>query len=334
MVEGYEVDFLDTGDGSAIAFRYGRSGAHRVMIYDVTSRTAGEHVVEHFHRHYGTDRVDYLVCTHPDLGRIAGLAMVPEKLKVGQLWMHRPWEYCDAVFRYLLDPTMPAERLTARVRDKMDAAFRLYESAVLAGVRVHEPFLGAQIGAFHVMSPDREWYAISLLPNALGLPDWNGGATPDEDEMASAENESSVVLLGEIADRKILLTGSAGMRALTATANYADRFGVSLPHALTFMQIPHHCDRNILSPDILDRLIGSRSEHAPGKPLTAFVRAGCGPEPDSHKPVVEEFLRRGCAVKTTQRRSLRHYFKMPGRESWRPVEGLPFVEESEVPMPK
>jgi beta-lactamase superfamily II metal-dependent hydrolase len=319
--EGYEVDFLSCGGGDAIAVRYGWPENYRVLIYDTPGKECGEAAVEHVRRHYGTNHVDYLVCSRPDVGRASGLTVVLENLTVGELWMHLPWNYSDEILRYFTDPRITDSE---PLRQAMNAMFDLEDLAATKGVRMCAPFRGAQIGAFHVMSPDRRWYVHSLLPNFTKSTDESGKPasianveTLSEDASTSAENESSVVLCGEIADRKILLTGDAGVRALTATANYAESAGVSLPRTLDFIQVPHHGDRNNVSPGVLDRLIGAAIDSPADKTrLIAFVSTAEDAERHPHKAVVNGFLRRRSAVVATRGRSLRHHFNMGARSGW------------------
>src|ERR1700728_1371929 len=96
---GYEIDFLPVGDkskgGDAIALRYGDLFGSRddqtVMIVDGGYTDNGEALVNHIGKYYKTDRVDFVVSTHPDQDHILGLKVVLENIKVGTLLMHRPW---------------------------------------------------------------------------------------------------------------------------------------------------------------------------------------------------------------------------------------------------
>ncbi|HEX8988152.1 MAG TPA: hypothetical protein VF816_09325 [Rhodocyclaceae bacterium] len=304
MGEGFEVDFLGTG-GGAICVRYGAPGQYRVMIYECATREAGEAAVEHVRRRYETDRVDFLVASNPDVRRTAGLEVILDELEVGQFWMHRPWEHSEELFLQLVGLRPPGDVAGERLKWTLAAMFDLQEIAAARGIRVLEPFKGAQIGAFHVMSPDQEWYAHSLLPRFV--------EAPGDDAATSARNESSVVLIGEIGDRKLLLTGDAGVRALTATADYAKAVGVSLPRTLDFVQIPHGGCREHVSPGVLDRLIGSKRKDAAGeRPRTAFVLTA-----DStalpHETAVEGFRRRGWKVVGTGGQCIRYGAGMPDR---------------------
>ncbi|MBD5801885.1 ComEC family competence protein [Azoarcus sp. Aa7] len=364
MNEGYEIDFLPVGSGErsgdAICVRYGSPGNYKVMVYDGGTKESGEALVKHIREHYGTNHVDYVVCSHPDADHASGLSVMLECLSVGELWMHRPWEHSDVIRQYFKDGRITDNSLAERLKEKMSAAYALEELATAKGIPLHEPFQGMQIGAFHVTSPDREWYVHTLIPGFAKSPETKEAAasasqslfktllaagtemmagvaeswgieTLREDVRTSAENESSVVLVGEIAERKMLLTGDAGIEALAATASYAEARGVSLPGSLKFIQVPHHGSRNNVSPSVLDRLIGQKT-YSPVSDarVTAFASAAQGSETHPRKMVVNGFLRRGANVTATQGRTICHNHNMPSRNGWGAIDSLPFYEEVEA----
>lgn len=362
MDEAYEIDFLPVGNGEcsgdAICLRYGTPGNYKVMVYDGGTKESGEKLVEHIRQHYGTSHVDYVVCSHPDADHASGLSVVLENLSVGELWMHRPWEYSSDICQYFKDGRITDESLAERLKDKMAAAYALEELALENGITLHEPFQGAQIGAFYVMSPDSEWYVHTLIPDFAKSPEkkvaasvgdsffkgllssakeaiagiaesW-GIETLRENVSTSAENESSVVLFGVIAERGILLTGDAGVQALSAAASYAEDRNVSLPQYLKFAQVPHHGSRNNISPSVLDRLIGPKTYSPVSEArLTTFVSAAKDSETHPRKMVVNGFLRRSASVIATKGQSIRHHHNMGARSGWMALESLPFSDEVE-----
>jgi len=93
---GYEIDFIKVGDGErsgdAIAVRYGSPGAYKVMVVDGGNKDSGQALVHHIKDCYKTNRVDYLVNTHPDSDHASGLEVVLENLQVGEAWVHQPWK--------------------------------------------------------------------------------------------------------------------------------------------------------------------------------------------------------------------------------------------------
>lgn len=362
MNEAYEIDFLPVGSGvrsgDAICIRYGTPDNYKVMVYDGGTKESGAKIVEHIRQHYGTTHVDYVVCSHPDGDHASGLSVVLESLSVGGLWMHRPWEYSSVIRQYFNDGRITDVSLAERLQEKMAAAYKLEALALEKGIPLYEPFKGAQIGAFYVMSPDREWYVHTLIPDFAKSPEkklasdigesalksllasvkatvsgiaesW-GFETLREDVSTSAENESSVVLYGVIAEKGILLTGDAGVQALSATATYAENCCISLPDTLKFAQVPHHGSRNNISPSVLDRLIGKKTYSPVSENrLTAFVSAAKDSEIHPRKMVVNGFIRRGALVMPTKGQSIRHHHNMGARSGWNAVPSLPFFEEVE-----
>ena len=361
MSETYEIDFLPVGNGErsgdAICIRYGTPGNYKVMVYDGGTKESGEKLVEHIRLHYETTHVDYVVCSHPDGDHASGLSAVLENMTVGELWMHRPWEYSAVICQYFKDGRITDESLAARLKDKMAAAHALEELAWEKDIPLYEPFKGAKIGAFYVMSPDSEWYVHTLIPDfakspekklaadfsesllkslyasaknaAAGIAENWGFETLREDVSTSAENESSVVLYGVIAEKGILLTGDAGVQALANTASYAESRGVSIPNNLRFAQVPHHGSRNNVSPSVLDRLIGPKTYSPVSESrLTAFVSAAKDSEIHPRKMVVNGFLRRGASVMSTKGQTICHHHNM-ARNGWVALTSHPFFEEVE-----
>jgi glyoxylase-like metal-dependent hydrolase (beta-lactamase superfamily II) len=78
----YEIDFFAVGDGErsgdAIALRYTAPGRADpiVGVIDAGFLTNGEELVEHIPKYYGTDRVDFVLSTHPDADHINGMGEV------------------------------------------------------------------------------------------------------------------------------------------------------------------------------------------------------------------------------------------------------------------
>lgn len=102
--QGIEVEFFPVGEGKhsgdAITVRYGVPGSYKILVYDGGTRKSGEAIVEHVLKYYGSDRVDYVVNSHPDADHASGLSVVLEELTVGQLWLHQPWNRSDIIRNY------------------------------------------------------------------------------------------------------------------------------------------------------------------------------------------------------------------------------------------
>ena len=171
---GYEVDFLPVGNGDksgdAIVLRYGEPGNYKVMVVDGGTKESGQKLVDHIKSHYGTTHVNYLVNTHPDGDHASGLEVVLEQLTVGEVWVHRPWEYAEEIRHWFKDGRITDESLAARLKDLLSHAYRLEELADEKGVPVYEPYAGAKIGDFYVLSPSQDWY-LELVPQFNKTPD-------------------------------------------------------------------------------------------------------------------------------------------------------------------
>lgn len=349
--EQFDIDVLPVGDGEkngdAIAIRFGTPGNYKVMVYDGGTKASGKALVEHIRTHYQTDRVDYVVNSHPDRDHASGLSVVLEELKVGELWMHQPWKYSKEILEYFHDGRITNASLAERLQDKMAAAYELEQLAEKKGIKVCQPFAGAVIGGyFTVLSPEKDWYVHTLIPEFEKSPELRKTAVAEavdglgailaglvnkaldwmeekwdvetlrDDVSTTAENESSVVLFGAIAGRGILLTGDAGVRALDAAVTNAKSQGIDLPTRVTFAQVPHHGSRHNVSTAVLDRLFGVRGNQTDAPRRTAIASVGKQCETHPRQAVVNAFLRRGFRVLKTKGTSKWHHFNTPQREGW------------------
>lgn len=361
---GVEIDFLPVGNGDqsgdAIAIRFGFPGAYKVLVYDGGSKESGQLLVNQIRKYYKTNRVDYVVSSHPDADHASGLSVVLEDMQVGELWMHQPWKYSSIILGYFQDGRITDRSLAERLKEEMSAAYALEQLARKKEITIQEPFRGALIGGFEVLSPEQNWYVHELIAEFQKSPEQKAAKAPvatgitggflrtvtdaarnaaawiaerwdietlRDDVETSAENESSVVLCG-IADGKgILLTGDCGIRALSATADYAEAKGASLPNVLWFIQIPHHGSRRNVSTSVLNRIVGPRKVTNDGTTAkVAFVSAGKESSTHPRKAVVNAFIRRGVKVYATKGQSIRQAHNLPERDGWVPVTPLSFSE--------
>jgi len=365
----FEIDFLPVGNGErsgdAIAVRYGNPGAYTVMVYDGGTKESGKKLVEHIMKYYKTSYVDHVVCSHPDADHASGLLVILEQLSVGTLWLHQPWHYSHVIIDYFKDGRITNQSLKARLQDNMAAAYQLEQIAIKKGIEIKEPFQGEAIGEFHVLSPDKEWYVHNLIANFEKSPEQIKAESEEglskaakvvkllaetakkgaawvaerwdlellrEDVETTAENESCAILYAYMEDYKegILLTGDAGIKALTKAVDYLNFHNVSASQHIKIIQVPHHGSRHNVSSSVLDRILGPR---LPNKPTTyeKFAIVSVGKDSTTHprKMVVNAFLRRGANVYATQGKTL-HYSKgMPDR-GWVAATPLEFSNQVEA----
>lgn len=347
MITSYDVEFLPVGNGEksgdCILFHYFQNNVEKIIVYDGGTKTSGEAMVAHIKEYYGTEKIDYLINSHPDGDHVSGLIYVLENMEVGEVWIHKPWEYCEEILDLFHDRRMTPNSLSDRMKEKLRMAYRVCELAKAKNIPVHEPYAGAEIGPFTVLSPNKEWYINTLVPNFSKTPDkakfviekvvnsfesfvetvknllresWGEENLPNNVE-TSAENDSSVVLYADILDKGFLLTGDSGVKALAQAAEYAENNGIKIGDYIQFIQVPHHGSRRNVSTETLDRLIGSpsSSEHSLLN-KTAFVSASTSSTKHPRDRVVNAFMRRGFKVVATKGNTIRSYHKMPERNGW------------------
>jgi hypothetical protein len=242
---------------------------------------------------------------------------------------------------YFADKRWTAAGLATRIRQSYPVIDELISLATERGAAVREPFQGAEIGPFTVLSPSRSAYD-RLVPQFRKTPDadlealdrdrmligtskasslakalaerlitWVG-ETWDvellrEGAVTAAENETSTVLFGRFGTEAVLLTADAGINALTWSQDYADAH--YLPwSSLGLIQVPHHGSRSNVTPQVLDRLLGPKQKNATWQRKGRSV-ASVPKDDEKHprKMVMNSFLRRGWPVDKTQGAYFRHH---------------------------
>lgn len=354
---GIEIEFIPVGEntknGDAIIVRYGEEGKYKIMVVDGGIKDSGRKIVEHIQLYYETSYVDYVVNTHPDSDHASGLITVIEELEIGELWMHLPWEHSAKIRELFKDGRITDNSLSERIKASLNKAHQLYEVAREKGIPVYEPFEGAHIGEFKVLSPFEDWYINYLLPDFPNLPErkeqnvitkafsgayarllewidetWDKETLSENYDSTGARNESSVVLHADIDGYKVLLTGDAGKQALHNSADYAEGIGIDLRECI-FVQMPHHGSRRNVSPSVLDRIIGEKIPEGIQPNTTTFVSVSKQTEDHPKKVVVNAFIRRGAKVCETRGSTIRFHKNMPARSGWTAITPLSFNPDVE-----
>lgn len=337
----YEIDFFAVGEGErsgdAIALRYTIPGRTDpiVGIIDAGFLANGEALVEHIPRYYGTDKVDFVLSTHPDEDHINGMGVVVRELDVQCLLIHRP-----AKHGYSSNSgSKPAEELTKLVEEK--------------GGKVVQPFTGVNgwDNSFVIAGPTEDFYkemlaeqtkAAKKATHAPSFAERFLGTTvaktmhkvlvsfPVEIPFGDAggdnpRNNSSAILSLMIDDRHLMFFGDAGVPAINDAMDYLDTLSrAAFPRILV---LPHHGSRHNLDLAIIKRVLGG---HSSGQYGTAV--ASVSEESDNPSPRVANAAgRRGYEVSVTRGQTFRHAHNALPRPGWNaPVTILPPLAETDL----
>lgn len=346
--------------GDAIVVRYGDVNDYKLMIVDGGTADTGEAIVAHLKAQFGNDvGLEHVVLTHSDADHASGLREVLREIPVANVWLHIPWLLSDDAIALFKNKSWTKDGLSAAIKKEYDIVAEIVDLAVAAKCKVYYPFTGSSIGPFTVLSPNKPTYTY-LLPQFDKTPDpdqtaieavnmWIGKASANEfvkmwDKLTeavqkwipeswvnerlkdggvtSASNESSVVLYADLGeDHRILLTGDAGVNALSWAMSYAKACGYPL-QKFTCVQIPHHGSRRNVGPSILNELIGPVSADGTSKFL-AYVSAPVDDAKHPRKIVLNAFTRRGGRVCATQGSSKVYWGGFPPRPGYNVAETLP-----------
>lgn len=347
----YEIDVLTVGQGErsgdAIAIRYCLGGSKwSVMVVDGGDKDAGARLVEHIKTHYRTNLVNDVVNTHPDSDHCSGLSVVLEEMEVDRLWMHQPWLHAPRMMSAFDDARLTPGSIQRRTADAVRAAKALYDTAVSKRVPVIEPYQGADIGGFKVLSPSMEEY-LRLLPHfrctpPAAIPEPLGArlvainafagshpglqppiTSPRPKGLATmfATPENEFARLGrkptaaENESSVVLFADFGGERVLLT----GDAGPIALTAAadyaetmgqslrnLRLLQVPHHGSRNNLTRSVLDR-ISARA---------AFVSVAAGSATHPRRSVTNALNRQGTTVYRTDGGALRFPLNVGSRQGW------------------
>jgi beta-lactamase superfamily II metal-dependent hydrolase len=324
-----------------------------------------EHIRKYFRKDGKDPLISHVVLTHSDVDHASGLREVLRELRVENLWLHIPWLLAEEARHLFEDKRWTENGLRDAIRKEYDVISEIVDLGLEQKSNFFYPFQGSNIGPFRVLSPSRFAY-VHLLPQFDKTPDpdqnlletasmwigkqpsglmallekvaakvqkwipetWNSEKLKDGG-VTSASNETSVVLYGAFdGNRRLLLTGDAGVNGLTWAANYADLSG--LPLQFAFVQIPHHGSRRNVGPTVLDRILGPIQPENSATKFSAFVSAPAEDDMHPRKMVLNAFARRGGRVIATQGSNKVYWGGFPNRPGYIAANPLPFANQVEA----
>ena len=318
MTDFIEIDFLEAGDrgsGDAIAIRHRSNAGDLVYVVDGGYAEDGPKLVDHIRNYYGRDYyINHLVLTLPDLDHASGLTAILQDIGVACVWMNRPWRHVDALLP-LFERYQDRDRLVARLRSAFPKLAEIEQIAVQQAIPIRDAFAGDLIGDFTVLSPSWTTYlllvvesdktpvparaTVTLLADSASPRAWGEENLKGNSDGTSADNETSIVQFADVCGTKILLTGDAGVRALTEAHHTALRTGIQA-WPLHWFQVPHHGSRRNLSSEVLDAWLGPRLQSPLLWPLHhAIISANLNDEDHPKKAVVRALIHRGRRVLQT-----------------------------------
>ena len=348
MADFIEIDFIEAGDrgsGDAIALRHHRGDLDRVYVVDGGYSDDGQKLVDLIREYYDAPNlIDFVVLTHPDGDHAAGLATVLDKYKVSYLYMNRPWEHVDELmplFRRYQD----RGRLIARLKRDFPRAAELEEIANDKGVEIRDAFRGDRIGEFTVLSPHKATYlqlivesdktpvpaskAVARFADAASSASWGEENLKGDTQDTTPENETSIVQFADVCGKRILLTGDAGVRALTEAHEAATTMGKSVSD-IDWFHVPHHGSRRNVSSDVLDKWLGDKLPGPLDSPsLRAIISANQQDTDHPKKAVVRALIHRGRRVIQTEGYLHVRSSGAPGRSGWTNVTPMVYPEDQE-----
>lgn len=342
----YELDYIPVGEGEksgdCIAFRFWDPqlgiNSQKVVVIDGGFKDSAESLILHINTCYGTNKVDIVISTHPDMDHTSGLITVLEKMEVSNLVMHLPWNHASDIKKQFSGGRLTVSGVKKDLEESLVYASELEDIAIKKGIAVHEPFSGTTAfdGVLHFLGPTKEYYQ-SLLPHFRGTPGpitslgllgmlKNTGENIsqkvqdflhinhlDDEDSTSPENNTSTVILIQIDGHKLLLTGDAGKRAIENAINYAHAQNIVLDDLMLF-DVPHHGSKRNLGKTMMDHINAQY----------AYISAPKDSEKHPSPKVTNHLIKKGIKTFTTQGRHIYHFHGVPLREGWSGLTEIPF----------
>lgn len=348
----YELDFIgineETKDADAIGIHWIENDVHTIGVYDGGFSAHGEALKETIEKYYFTESkkdIDFVICSHSDQDHVSGIKKILEENTVKKLYMNRPWNYIDELYENVNDGRITKKSLEERLKKNYKFVNEIEEIAEENGVEICDAFEGTVIeDRLTVLHPSEEMY-ISLiaesnkndfLDNAINKSNseifssireaikkvynwitetWSSESLR-ENVSTSAENETSIIVCGDMDDEKFMLVGDAGIRALNAANDYYSSLtNGTLKDDVDIYQIPHHGGRHNVSPSVLNSIIGDIVDEGTTATKTAFVCAGKNSD-HPLKMVVNAFIRRGVKVHVASGHTINHHKGIDSRSGW------------------
>ena len=352
----FDIDFIggsnsdpeSTSSYDAITIRFQEDGDEnqKVIVIDAGFSDIGNDVVNHLAEHYGTNKVDLMISTHPDKDHLNGLITAIQQLDVTELMIHQPDKYKDDLSEFT----------------NLENLNTLLAFAVEQGVTITDPYTGLHRfgGRLRLLGPTEDYYKTLLdeqldpgvkaefarrsnptglaavLASLTGLVGKAVDALPIEtlgnDGKTHPRNNSSVITLLTLNGKKYLLTGDAGIPALSAAADeYEALHGSFALTPLSFFQAPHHGSKRNVGRDILDRMLGEK--HSPyNNNLTGFIHAAKASKKHPSPKVTNALMRRGVDqsnLAVTNGQTKWHHSSGGMREGWSSIDPYPYMHEDD-----
>lgn len=354
---GFEIDFLPVGEGSksgdAICMRWGNLNnrdQQKVMVVDGGFADDADAIENHICKYYNTCRIDYVLITHPHADHMNGIKAILEDdrcpLAIGHLLVIDPIKHIN--LNYFDSSRLKAETVRHELVAKLSTLKEILDLAKERGIPHCEPFAECweysdEYGvSMQILSPTKRYYE-SLLPSFSSTPtdgdrngadrlEYTGGridarkaTLPDEGE-TSAENDASVVLCltlptGEI----VLLSGDAGMEALSYSIMRAEDRGIDLPNHIRIFKVPHHGSIQNLNSGNLDGILGDEAaSQKRGRAFSIFMVSKNAAKGHPDKTVTNEIWNRNCEPYKTDGSCLCYAMGCHPDRGWTPAEPIEF----------
>ncbi len=264
----YEIDVLNLGNADAkIVDLYDDNGQNYIILIDGGNPGDGKKILYNLRKYHSQNYIDLIISTHPDKDHIGGLSEVVTSIPTNAVWIHDPFKHINSRSFRLLLGGVKSQGKARRLVESFENTFEFITLIDRLKIPRIEPFDGTSFGPLSVIGPTVNYYeemisgfknvdsfvsndlkGNNLIQDLLDLlaEDSSTDCVLDENNETSNENNSSVIILGLLDNKKFLFTGDAGVQALLDVSSRCQLDNIH------WFDVPHHGSKHNLSMTLLN----------------------------------------------------------------------------------
>lgn len=343
-----EIDVLpassDSKGADAILVRLEKASStgftenQKILLIDGGYADNAERIEKHVIEIYKSNRIDCVVCTHPDSDHINGLVALLEsnKLQIKNICAHDPWQHAYLISRKVRDERVTTKSVESRLDESLASLDELLTIAEKRGIKLWNPFAGFKIyEAITVLGPTKEYYC-QLVKQYPGMHE-ERALTGDEEwvetkydpnkghfyenPLTSARNDSSMVLFLDFEGFRVIFSGDCGVEGFEKALAYANAEHLNV-QGVDYYQLPHHGSIKNINPQIIDSIC----------PKKVFVSAPSSSNKHPSRHIINYFTKhKGTSVYHVSTRTIKFSHNAPNRDGWTAVQPVPIFDTVFIP---
>lgn len=305
----------------------GFSDKQTVILIDGGFAENSTRIIKHVKSIYNTNRIDCVICTHPDSDHINGLISLinSDEITIDNLCVHNPWQHAYTVSRKIAYSRSTPNSVRTKLNNSLSSLDDLLTIAKDNAIQLHHPFAGFKIyDILTVLGPSEDYYC-ELVKQYPGMHEERSLSYDSElveypynpnyghfieNTITSARNDSSIVLHLKYDGFSVIFTGDCGVEGLEEALSFAAANNIDL-YQPNYLQIPHHGSIKNINAEIINTI----------SPQKAFVSAPSQSNKHPSRLILNYLTKhKGIKVFHVSNSAIRISHKAPKRDGWTTVQ--------------